>query len=43
MVLGKAAGIRMVNATLGLDGVIIDRDGSLRVSPGFSARLRDPS
>lgn len=42
MVLSKAAGIDMVNATPGLDGVIVDRDGSLWVSPGFSAP-RDPS
>lgn len=40
MVLGKRAGIKLVSSTPGLDGVIIDRDGSAWMSSGFRARLR---
>jgi thiamine biosynthesis lipoprotein len=43
MVLGKRAGIELLNSTPGLDGVIVDRDDSLWMSPGFRARLRGAS
>lgn len=42
MVLGKEEGIRLVRSTPGLEGLIVDRDGSLWMSSGFSARLRPP-
>jgi len=40
MVLGRDRGMRLVTATPGLDALIVDRDGSLWMSPGFAARLR---
>lgn len=43
MVLGKAPGIRLVQSTPGLDGLIVDHDGSLWMSHGFKARLQPPS
>ncbi len=39
MVLGKAAGARLVTETAGLEGLIVDRDGSLWLSEGMRARL----
>lgn len=40
MVLGKDWGVRFLNATPGLDGLILDRDGPAWMSPGFRARFR---
>jgi len=40
MVLGKAAGIRLVAETPGAEAVIVDRDGSVWMSDGFRARLK---
>lgn len=40
MVLGREAGIRWLKATPGLDGLIVDRDSRVWMSPGFRARLR---
>lgn len=40
MVLGKGAGIERITSTPGLDGLIVDRDDSIWMSPGFRARLR---
>lgn len=40
MVLGKRAGIELLNSTPMLDGAITDRDGSVWMSPGFRVRLR---
>ena len=40
MVLGAAAGRELIEQTPGLDGLIVDRDGSLWVSPGLEKRLR---
>ena len=40
MVVGRDAGIRLLEATPGLDGLILDRDGPAWMSPGFRARFR---
>ena len=40
MVLGKRYGIERIASTPGLEGLIVDRDGSVWMSPGFHARLR---
>lgn len=40
MVRGKRYGIERITSTPGLDGLIVDRDGSVWMSPGFRARLR---
>lgn len=40
MVLGKEYGIRLIRAAPGLEGLIIDRDGTTWMSPGFRARLK---
>lgn len=40
MVLGRDAGIRLIQSAPGLDGLIADRDGSMWMSPGFRARFR---
>lgn len=40
MVLGRDAGIRLIDATPGLDGLIVERDGRVWMSPGFRARFR---
>lgn len=40
MVLGKEAGIRLIRETPGIEGLIVDRDGSIWTSAGFRARLR---
>jgi thiamine biosynthesis lipoprotein len=40
MVLGKEAGARLVEATPGLDALIVDRDGSVWMSMGMKQRLR---
>jgi thiamine biosynthesis lipoprotein len=40
MVLGKDEGARLVEATPGLDALIVDRDGSVWLSKGMRARLR---
>jgi thiamine biosynthesis lipoprotein len=40
MVLGADAGRELISQTPGLDGLIVDRDGSLWVSPGLEQRLR---
>ncbi len=40
MVLGAAAGRALIEQTPGLDGLIVDRDGGLWVSPGLEKRLR---
>jgi thiamine biosynthesis lipoprotein len=40
MVLGKQEGVRLVEATPGLDALIADRDGSVWLSKGMRARLR---
>jgi len=42
MVLGKDAGVRLIQSTPGLDGLIVDRDGSPWMSPGFTAQLHAP-
>lgn len=39
MVLGKQEGVRLVEATPGLDALIVDRDGSLWMTPGMRQRL----
>ena len=39
MVLGATAGRALIEQTPGLDGLIVDRDGSLWVSPGLEQRL----
>ncbi len=39
MVLGESAGRELILQTPGLDGLIVDRDGSLWVSPGLEKRL----
>lgn len=39
MVLGKAAGIRLLRATPGAEALIVDADGSVWMSPGFRARF----
>jgi thiamine biosynthesis lipoprotein len=39
MVLGRQAGARLVTQTPGLEGLIVDRDGSVWLSEGMSARL----
>ena len=39
MVLGAAEGRELISQTPGLDGLIVDRDGSLWVSPGLEKRL----
>lgn len=43
MVLGKATGIDLIRSTAGLDGLIVDRDDSVWMSPGFAARLHPAS
>lgn len=43
MVLGRKTGIDMVQSTPGLEGLIVDRDDSVWVSPGFATRLRPAS
>ncbi|HXF66726.1 MAG TPA: FAD:protein FMN transferase [Burkholderiales bacterium] len=40
MVLGKTEGVRLIEKSPGVEGVIVDRDGSVWMSPGFRARLR---
>jgi thiamine biosynthesis lipoprotein len=40
MVLGKRYGVERITSTPGLDGLIVDRDGSVWMSPGFRTRLR---
>lgn len=40
MVLGKAAGIQLIEATSGLDAMIVDRDGSVWMTQGFRSRLK---
>jgi thiamine biosynthesis lipoprotein len=40
MVLGKEEGVRLVEATPGLDALIADRDGSVWMTKGMRARLR---
>lgn len=40
MVLGRRYGVERITSTPGLDGLIVDRDGSVWMSPGFRARLR---
>jgi thiamine biosynthesis lipoprotein len=40
MVLGKEVGQRLIAQSPGLDGLIVDRDGSVWLSPGMRARLR---
>lgn len=42
MVLGKDRGVQLINSTPGLDGLIVDRDGTLWMSQGFRARLKTP-
>lgn len=39
MVLGAAAGKKHITETSGLNGLIVDRDGSLWVSPGLAGRF----
>ncbi|OGA45017.1 MAG: hypothetical protein A3G24_18585 [Betaproteobacteria bacterium RIFCSPLOWO2_12_FULL_62_13] len=39
MVLGKRAGINLVSSTPGIEGIIVDRDASVWMSPGFRAQL----
>jgi thiamine biosynthesis lipoprotein ApbE len=39
MVLGKDAGVRLIAATPGVEGLIVDRDGALWMSEGFRRRL----
>lgn len=39
MVLGKPAGVRLIAETPALEGLIVDRDGSLWMSPGMAKRL----
>lgn len=41
MVLGKAAGLRLLAATPEVDALIVDRDDSVWMSPGFRNRLRE--
>ena len=43
MVLGKDAGVRLIAASPGVEGMIVDRDGAVWMSAGFRARLRPPS
>ncbi|MEW5865079.1 MAG: FAD:protein FMN transferase [Pseudomonadota bacterium] len=43
MVLGKDAGVRLIAASPGVEGLIVDRDGAVWMSAGFRARLRAPS
>lgn len=40
MVLGMKEGVRLVQATPGLDALIVDRDGSVWLSPGMQNRLK---
>lgn len=40
MVLGKEAGQRLLRATPGVEALIVDRDQSVWMSPGFRSRLR---
>jgi thiamine biosynthesis lipoprotein len=40
MVLGKREGVRLVEATPGLDALIVDRDGAVWLSPGMQKRLK---
>jgi thiamine biosynthesis lipoprotein len=40
MVLGKEEGVRLVEATPGLDALIADRDGSVWMTKGMRARLK---
>jgi thiamine biosynthesis lipoprotein len=40
MVLGKRAGVDRITATPALDGLIVDRDGSVWMSEGFRTRFR---
>jgi len=40
MVLGATQGRELISQTPGLDGLIVDRDGSMWVSPGLEKRLR---
>jgi FAD:protein FMN transferase len=40
MVLGRDEGARLVEATPGLEALIVDRDGALWLSPGLRGRLR---
>jgi len=40
MVLGKNAGVGLIRSTPGLDGLIVDHDGSSWMSKGFTDRLR---
>lgn len=42
MVLGREAGARLIADTPGLEGLIVDRDGSVWMSPGMRARLQSP-
>ncbi|MDX1376535.1 MAG: FAD:protein FMN transferase, partial [Burkholderiales bacterium] len=41
MVRGRAAGMRWIAATPGVEGVIVDADGAVTMTPGFRARFRD--
>lgn len=41
MVLGKQAGIKLVEQTRGLDALIVERDGSVWMTPGMRARLHE--
>ncbi len=41
MVLGKRAGVKLIEQTRGLDALIVDRDGSVWMTPGMRARLHD--
>jgi FAD:protein FMN transferase len=40
MVLGTEAGVRLLTAAPGLDALIVNRDGSIWLSPGMRTRLR---
>ena len=40
MVLGATKGRELISQTPGLDGLVVDRDGNLWVSPGLEKRLR---
>jgi thiamine biosynthesis lipoprotein len=41
MVLGRQEGVRLVEATPGLDALIVDRDGSVWLSEGMRARMAE--
>jgi thiamine biosynthesis lipoprotein len=43
MVLGRDEGVRLIESAPGIEGLVVDRDGSVWMSAGFRARLKPAS